>query len=248
MIQTFKIKSLNDKIPSNTNDTIYANVLSWHAKDTPFYTLSPYHLKTDGKEEQKNQGGILFENFWQGSKVWPEIHNTQIWAHPNLRGNPKHLWFEYKTKQTDASGRLQTFETHLKDDVIQPEYFDWREKIFSCQKPIRYPNGYLKRNDVQFALLCKDDNTQERLGYLDARKRIYIREYTRLIRNVKEFYLLLEIVFSGKTLVICETDVPHQKIMTFDYLNDLLHDQFNPYGHGLCLARELLNIVNLFSQ
>jgi len=38
------------------------NVLSWKPKETKFYELSPYHLKTDGKGEIDMPAGIIFEN------------------------------------------------------------------------------------------------------------------------------------------------------------------------------------------
>lgn len=39
------------------------NVLSWCKTDTPYYELTPYHLRTDGKEQGVNLGNVIFENF-----------------------------------------------------------------------------------------------------------------------------------------------------------------------------------------
>ena len=65
------------------------NVLSWHKSDTEYYELSPYHLRTDGKEEAHNSGDVIFENFWQGQKVYPWVYPIEVYCHPSKRGNPK---------------------------------------------------------------------------------------------------------------------------------------------------------------
>ena len=54
------------------------------------------------------------------------------------------------------------------------------EKIYKqCPKPIRYPNEKFQTKNTQFSLT--DDG--QRLGYIDARKEIYLKKYKQLIRN-----------------------------------------------------------------
>ena len=239
MISTQILKTIAAKVPANTTNTFFANVLTWHPPQHPngskFFTLSPYYLKTDGLEEQVNDGGVLFENFWQGSKVWPTYYDIKVWAHPNLEGNPKHLWFSYKCANGIGS------ETHFDGNSVQPQYFEWRREIFSCKRPVRYPNGRGRRNQVVFTLLQTKDGSNERLDYITARKRIYVQEYGRLVRQLPEFWDLCEIVCEdGKNLVICEVDVPQSTQMTIPLLEALVEDPKVCFGHGLCLAWELL--------
>ena len=193
-------------------------------------------MKTDGTEEQCNEGNVLFENFWQGSKVWPVCYDTQVWAHPNLKGNLKHLWFNYKC--SNGLGKEQHLSADKKN--ILPAYFEWRQRVFSCPRPIRYPNGRERQNLVAFSLLQDRDGNQTRLDYVSARKRIYVKEYARLARDHDEFWDLVDTVRDGKNLVICELDVPECHEITLPTLQDLVEDDKRCFGHGLCLAWEIL--------
>lgn len=174
MISTKQIKSVTSKLPNDSENNVYVNVLTWHDQTHPngslYHTLSPYCLKTDGNEEQFNQGGIIFENFWQGSKLWPIFYNTEIYVHHALRNNPKHLWYEYKCDNGS--------ECHLIQNVIQPKYFEWRSTIFNCSKPIRYPNSYKRTSQVAFSLLLDKNNKQSRLDYIEAKKKTL---YSRIL-------------------------------------------------------------------
>lgn len=242
MIKTKKIKSISTKLPKDSNECVYINVLTWHDENhsngSKYHNFSPYFLKTDGQEIQRNSGNILFENFWQGSKVWPVFYDCQIWAHPSLKGNPKHLWFEYKCLNGLGS------EKHLIDNNIQLEYYKWRDAIFSCKNPIRYPNGVAKKSKVAFALMIEKDGKETRLDYIQARKQLYVKEYCRLIRQLPMFQTLVDMLKDNKTLVICEIDVPDNEIITIEKLERLVEDTSIKFEHGLCLAWELLKELN----
>jgi hypothetical protein len=243
MIRTKKIKSISSQLPSDTACVNFINVLTWHdatkENGSPYHVFSPYFLKTDGQEEQHNAGGVLFENFWQGSKLWPVYYDCEIWAHPTLRGkNPKHLWYKYKC--ANDRGR----EDHLLSDEIQPEYYVWRQSIFSCPHPLRYPNGFSRKSEVAFSLLIDKDGRERRLNYLEARQKIYIQEYNRLVKKLPEYQKLKDLLIQhDKTLVICEIDVPDNETMTLEKLEKLAADERQPFGHGLCLAWELLKEI-----
>lgn len=238
MIKTKKIYSIITKLPKDTNDCIYVNVLTWHDErhrnGSKYHKFSPFVLKTDGQEVQKNKGGILFENYWQGSKVWPIYYDIQVWAHRSLKGKRKHLWFQYKSL-SGLGG-----EYHFLYNRIESVYYLWRDALFSCKKPIRYPNGVARASKNAFHLCIDEDGNETRLNHIQARKKLYVNEYSRLIRKLKQFRSLLELLKQGKTLVICETDVPDDEIMTLDKLENLIEDNTIKFGHGLCLARELL--------
>lgn len=239
MIKTKVIRSISTKLPADTAACKYVNVLTWHdashANGSEYYMFSPYFLKTDGREVQANDGNVLFENFWQGSKLWPTMYDSEVWAHRNLRGNPKYLWFKY-----ECPGGA---ERHLIDGEVQPEYYKWRESVFACKKPIRYPNGFARKSEVAFSLLIDANGNETRLDYITARKRIYIDEYCRLVRAMPKFLELKRHLAQGKTLIICEVDVPDNEIITIEKLERLAEDERITFGHGLCLAWELLKDV-----
>ena len=63
-------------------DTEYLMLFQWQSKNN-YRELTPYFLKTDEKEINVNEGNILFENFYQETKV------------KNIIYDAKFLWFEY---------------------------------------------------------------------------------------------------------------------------------------------------------
>lgn len=226
------------------SDYVVVNVMSWHKKDTNFYELSPYYLKTDGSEEQNNLGGVIFENFWQGSKVYPYVVPNEVYPHFNLR-SPQYLIWSWNKHQyhIDNNGN------------VLPSYYLWRNSIFDCPKAIRYPNTFHLRHSCRFTLLNRNDGTSEKLEYLEARKRIYCAEYMRLVRKTRIYQILLEMVRQDKKICIFEIDVPAKgKKGYYGSLVDdnnifhatslgiekLLNDTSEPFGHGLCLAKALL--------
>jgi hypothetical protein len=227
---------VRDSVPASTDETIFANVLSWH-ETNEYHSLSPYFLRTDGHEAQFNKGNVLFENFWQGSKVWPVYHDTVVWAHKNLAGQPKHLWFEYK-----CANRLGQ-ERHLSADgtTLTPEYFVWRKAMFACQKPVRYPNGFNRTAETAFSVITDEaDNEKCRLDYIEARKQIYLTEYCRLIEPLPAFKRLEAAFKNGKNIVLAEIDVPHNTQITRERLDKMIDDPSIRFGHGLCIAWKLL--------
>ena len=82
-----------------------------------------------------------------------------------------------------------------------------------------------------------------------------MKEYNRLIRNTAEYQQLLQFIKDGKKICIFEIDVPAvgkrgyygQNINpdgTYDITNErldkLLYDDKAPFGHGLCIAKALI--------
>lgn len=90
------------------------------------------------------------------------------------------------------------------------------------------------------SLLVDKDGKETRLNYIEARKRIYVKEYCRLVRKLPEYKELQELYAAKKTLVLCEVDVPDKAIMSLGLLNELLDNEKIRFGHGLCLAKALL--------
>jgi hypothetical protein len=202
------------------------NVLSWHGKDTKYYEMSPYHLKTED--------GFLFENWYQSRKIYPTVY--PIVVKPNFRSNI--VWWEYDSQ-----------ENHCVNGVIQPEYFKWCDLICRCPNPIRYPNGYSRRGTVLFSLY----NNQLH-DYISSRYHIYFLNYSRIIRQLPIYSILLNKIRRGENICITEVDVPaHGKrglysnvdqngyfYPTLQNLDLLLRDPSEAFGHALCLTICLL--------
>jgi len=246
MIATQQIKSTTSKpIPLNNYETI--NVLKWN--NSKWKDLCPYLLKTDGNELNHNSGGILFENFYQGCKVYDIVYENEVYASRYYVNNPKYLWWKFEPQTPSGDVIYENGTIHYE------HYFHWRNSLWECKNPIRYPNKIHRRKNTQFSLIIDKDKNETRLNYLDTRKEIYVKEYTRLIKKLPIYEELLNKLKKGKNIMICEVDVPAQNkkgeygkdcdinnicYMSIEKLELLLNDTNEAYGHGLCLAYSLL--------
>lgn len=250
MIATQQIKSTTDKPVSLENyETI--NVLKWN--NSKWKNLCPYFLKTDGEEMSFNSGGILFENFYQGSKVYNIVYENEVYPSKYYINNPNYLWWKYEPET--PSGDVIFQNNNLNYDL----YFRWRNSIWECKNPIRYPNKIHRRKNTQFALCIDKEGNEQRFDYISTRKELYLKEYIRLIKKLPEYTSLLDKLKNGKNIMICEVDVPAKNkkgifgqdcdendicYMSIEKLELLLNDPSEAFGHGLCLAYSLLMDLN----
>lgn len=207
-------------------------------KSSKYGELGPYVLKTEKD--------IIFENWWQFSKLYPSVpevsekysrwDSTIIWSHPS--------------------------EVHIRDGEVTPEYWEWRKKGFSNPFPVRYPVGF---GDRHRCLCSIHDDTLEVMDYITSRKKLYLHDYCRLVKKENLFESLLQKLRKGKNLLIVEVDGPHQESLgyykdkygvgtdfitdstievNFDNMKILLNDEKHPFGHGYCLGIALFDSFN----
>lgn len=236
-----KIRILSKKYPHLT----FINVLSWQ-RDNPNRHFSPYYLKTDGNEKNYNPGGIIFENFYQGSKVPEYTYSISAYAHKTHK-TPIWTYFIPDDKEKIV----------MDNDVINYAGYDkWQKSLWACRYAVRYPVGYHKRHDIKFSLVRDKYGNETRYDYLNARLNIYVAEYNRLVTPfIKP---LIDKLKMGKSLVICEVDVPKNDkkgefgigcdsdemcLIDLDKINKLLIDLSEPFGHGLSLIKLLYESV-----
>lgn len=200
--------------------------------------LGPYLLKDD-------QGRIL-ENIWQFSKVYKKVPaTTQYYS----RYNKTITWKYPEEKHIDDNGQ------------ILPAYWQWRNKGMSNLYAIRYPVGIHHMHECLYAI--KDDNIENKLDYIEARKQIYVPIYCELAKKESLFSQLQNRLESGENLLIIEVDGPHQESLEY-YMNEydvnesfiendtmlatdenlmiMLNDDKHAFGHGYCLAMALLDL------
>lgn len=246
MIATQQIKSITTK-PFELENYETINVLKWHS--SKWKNFSPYLLKTDGNECHSNPGGIIFENFYQSCKVYDVVFENEVYASKYQMNNPKYLWWKFVP--VNSGGDILVENGIINYDL----YFRWRNSLWDCKNPVRYPNKIHRRKNTQFALLIDKDGNETRLDYLATRKQIYVREYIRLVKQLPEYNMLLNKLKNGQNIMICEIDVPAKNKkgqygqdcddynichLTLDKLEILLNDPCEAFGHGLCLAYSLL--------
>ena len=210
---------------------------------SPYGSIGPYVLK--------DEKGRIMENIWQFSKVYKRVPYTK----------------EFYSRWNQTEIRKHPSEIHLnKDGKLTDKNWAWRKKGFECKYPVRYPVGFNHRGECLYALEDgKDDknDSKEKLSYIDARKRIYVPVYTRLVKQQRQYKELVERLNKGENLLIIEIDGPHQEALSYykekygvddDFivgstivatesnLKIMLNDSKFPFGHGYVLAMALMGM------
>jgi len=210
-------------------------------KSTKYGDISPYCLATED--------GRIMENIWQATKVYEWVpqstqkrsrfDQTVIWSHP-----------AEQHALPDGNGGWS----------ITNEYMAWRNKLMFAPDPVRYPVGFAHRHKCLFAI---GSDPNERLGYIESRKSIYVPLYDSLVRPTPTFDQLKARHQRGENLLIIEVDGPHSESLEYyqstygvgsDFiegdtmlctpsnLSIMLEDPKHPFGHGYCLAMSLQNL------
>ena len=208
---------------------------------SPYGELGPYDLR--------NEQGQIIENVWQFAKVYKYVPSSQI---RYSSGNATIVWNWPKETHVDENGELTK------------EYYRWRAKGKNNKYPVRNPVGWAHLKNCLFALE-KDEpisETNPRLDYIEARKKIYLPNYWNAVVKENKFWELRQRLLAGENLLIIEVDGPHEESLDYykqkysvgdDFIccdsvevtevnmTILLNDCKHPFGHGYCLAWTLLN-------
>lgn len=207
-----------------------------------------------GPYELADEQGRIMENVWQFSKVYPRVERVR---QAKSRFEPVVVWDH-------------PAETHLRDagapptpDNLTPEYWAWRQKGMDAPYAVRYPPGFGAMSQCVGLLAETEGGYAGPLGYVDARKALYVPLYCRLARRSPLLAELRAAYLRGARLLIAEVDGPHQESLAHyqqahgvgpDFierdtvvaneanLRVLLNDPLHPFGHGYCLAAAILGI------
>lgn len=221
--------------PSYPGFTPIVVLMSSHSE---WGSLGPYNLK--------NEKGQIFENNWQFYRCFEKVPKT----------------IQYYSRWSNVVTWDHPEEVHLVNGEPTKAYWDWREKGMNNKYYIRYPVGFNYRHNVKFALWQNEKGEYEKIDYVTSRKKIYVKEYSRLVRQQLKFKELQNRLKNGENLLIIEVDGPHGESM--DYYKDkygvsdnfivnntmlatennlkiMLNDPKHPYGHGYCLTMALLD-------
>lgn len=221
-----RITKVAQQLPSllsNSPRSINLNCLNFFPTNVyhgiPLYQLTPYYLR--------DENGHIFENIWQGSKLYEFVaQQTEIKAGKVIWNHPT--------------------ETHVVNGQVLPAYWAWRRKIYNNPYAVRFPNGYYGRDKCLGALWQVDDQWRL-LSYIAARKRIYCEVYADLVQKTEAFAMLKTLHSQGIDLQLCEMDV-RPGLVTRDVLQTELHNTKQSFGHGYVLAACLLDATDLFNE
>lgn len=88
------------------------------------------------------------------------------------------------------------------------------------------------------------------LDYVQSRKRVYVPEYSALIKDRPELAQLRDLVASGRSVTVYDFDGPRAPEdnaplcleVTPELLTEKLHDTRHPFGHGYVMAASIAGI------
>lgn len=236
MIQLARVANIKDK-PATT--LIHINTLLWFdsniqvvtitinlagiatriAINIPCYQLSPCHLSYN-----VNYSKIIFENYWQASKVYSSVSkqsqavaNHVIWEHPA--------------------------ETHIdNDNKPNKNYLAWKMKLLSNPYPIRYPNGINGSKDFLYHMVLDRDGNINYLYRADALKLLYIAGYAKLVKKTEAYHQLKLLIDNGNSLCFSDTDALGFITVTQESYDKYLNSRNQTFSHTWVLAGLLLNL------
>ncbi len=98
--------------------------------------------------------------------------------------------------------------------VPNEDYFKWRDSYYSLSslkdhKELRRPwakLGYSPRDTLYEAYFDKETKKWLALGYIESRKKIYFREYAKLVYNSPSFLWLKSLLQEGKKIALVDFD------------------------------------------
>jgi len=113
-------------------------------------------------------------------------------------------------------------------EVTTP-YWNWARAGWGNPRAVRYPMG--KGTRPEFSLWAGD-----MLGYIDARRRIYIPLYAQAVRmhELALFFYLRNLALAGD-LVLVDFDAYDHRALGYSW-DDVINDEKRKMGHGFVLA------------
>ena len=160
----------------------------------------------------------------------------------------------------------KVFPCHLVCDELTPEFFSWRKSWYDMEKvknktESRRPHTLLgyKDKDCLFSVFY-EDGEYKRLTYVEARKKMYIPEYAKLIVKTESYKWIKSLYDSGKKIALVDFDgynyyydtakeklynsyvnkVKYPSVSKSDYLNldsmkKVIDCGFTPAGHSFII-------------
>ena len=133
-----------------------------------------------------------------------------------------------------------------------PEWFAWRDRMWADASntdhmAIRFPAGKENANAKKTLYsYWKVDGEFKRLGYIDARKHIYLPVYAKAVVKTEAYRRLCSMRDEGKNLLLVDFDGYNRHLPRYNFTyNDVLHCPLLKMGHGFVLAMLLEGVVKV---
>lgn len=123
----------------------------------------------------------------------------------------------------------KAYKMHL-DHERNPkdEYFEWAKKGWSDNWAHRYPMGRGAKPEFSYW-------DGEKLGYIEARKKIYMPLYANAVQKTAAFAQLQKLAAGDKDVYLVDFDAYNHKVMGWSY-DQVLNCEAKKMGHAFVLA------------
>jgi len=150
---------------------------------------------------------------------------------------PVKLYGDYTSKNVENAWQYSKVYVEYTDENNEPNqcYFDWAKKGWDKRVADRYPKG---RGAKPLYSLWDG----QKLGYVEARKKIYLPVYSGVVRNTSAFSKLQDAFDSSDVLVLQDFDAHNINVIGYDILK-LVENENIKFGHGYVLAMMLLGLL-----
>lgn len=142
-----------------------------------------------------------------------------------------------------------SFANHVKAGrlgfSITEDFFAWREAGAVRTDAVRYPMGRGAKPLFSYWKLPR--RPALRLGYIAARKLIYVPEYAKLAANTEAYAKLKRMYDKGKVIVLRDFDARHQELFADQWIK-YLDDPARKMGHAYVLAMMLEYGENFYKR
>lgn len=123
------------------------------------------------------------------------------------------------------------------------DYFKWRDKGWNKKTADRYPQG---RGAIPEYSWWKVAGEYRQLGYIEARKQIYIPLYAKLVSETPAYKCLVQMHNEGRNLVLADFD-GYNNFKTRPKMSwfDVLQCERRKMGHAFVLAMMLEGLIKV---
>lgn len=146
---------------------------------------------------------------------------------------PVKLYNGYVAKNVENAWQFSKVYKQHTDAQGNPinEYFEWAKAGWTDNKAHRYPMGNGAKPEYSWW-------DGEKLGYIEARKRIYVPLYARAVRKTDAYKKLRELYDAGELIYLWDFDGYDYEALGMT-MEDVLNNKKRPMGHAFVLKRML---------
>jgi hypothetical protein len=173
---------------------------------------------------------------WSNDHIFV-VNTTSRGKHKDLSPfylGPVNLYRGYIAQNMENAWQYsKVYSNHVINNSISDAYFKWAEDGWAKKRGIRYPMGKGAKPEFSYW----DD---ERLDYIQARKKIYIPLYASLVQQTNTFVRMKKYYNEDNSLILWDFD-------GYDYstigmsLIDVVNDPNRKMGHAFIIAMLLEN-------